>query len=73
MEYYVTCPACQTDVSLPNHTVLGEIVKCPGCGVGIEILSLSPFIPDAAALEDWRETQYKIPGSQFLDPTAFRL
>lgn len=65
MEDFVTCPGCKNDVTLPNHTVLGEIVKCPGCGLGIEILSLGPFIPGSAASAQWGKPRYQIPGSPF--------
>jgi lysine biosynthesis protein LysW len=65
MEDYVTCSGCKSDVALPRHTVLGEIVKCPGCGLGIEILSLGPFIPDSAVPEDWGEPRYETLSSSF--------
>jgi lysine biosynthesis protein LysW len=51
MENYVTCPECKVNIALPDHTLLGEIVKCLGCGVETEVLSLGPFIPNLDGVE----------------------
>ena len=63
MKDYVTCPGCEVDVVLPEHTVLGEIVKCQGCSVEFEVLSLGPFIPGFEGLERWRGSQSQVPSS----------
>ena len=57
MRDYVTCPGCKADVALPDHTLLGELVKCPACGVEFEVLSLGPFIPNLERVENWGEPQ----------------
>ena len=63
MKDYVTCPACEVNVALPDHTLLGEIVKCPQCGIEFEVLSLGPFIPGFQGLENWGGPPSQLPGS----------
>jgi lysine biosynthesis protein LysW len=63
MEDYVTCPACEVDVVLPDHTLLGELVKCSRCGAQFEVLSLGPFIPSFQGKENWGGPQSQVPGS----------
>jgi lysine biosynthesis protein LysW len=63
MKDHVTCPGCKIDVALPDHTLLGEIVKCLACGVETEILSLGPFIPNLERVENWGEFRHQSPVS----------
>ena len=67
MKDYVTCPGCKADVALPDHTLLGELVKCSVCGLEFEVLSLGPFIPDLEGMENnWEEPHYQVTVSPFL-------
>ena len=73
MKDHVTCPACEVDVVLPDHTLLGEIVKCPNCGVEFEVLSLGPFIPGFLGPENWVGSQPRVPGSSVRGASAGHL
>lgn len=39
----VTCPECDTPLTLPQELTTGKITECPACGVECEIVSLDPL------------------------------
>jgi alpha-aminoadipate carrier protein LysW len=51
------CPECDAEITLPEGTVVGEIIVCPECGAELEVVSLDP--PELALApevgEDWGE------------------
>ena len=50
------CPECLADVTLTD-VMQNEITQCPGCGIELEIASLSPLTLSVAPQEeeDWGE------------------
>ena len=53
----VLCPECESEISLENGTIVGEIIVCPDCGVDLEVMSLEPVQVELAPMEeeDWGE------------------
>jgi alpha-aminoadipate/glutamate carrier protein LysW len=51
------CPECETEITLEEGTIIGEIIVCPDCGLDLEIISLDPIELDLAPMEeeDWGE------------------
>lgn len=39
----ITCPECDTLLSLPKNILLGKIVECPACGTENEIIATNPI------------------------------
>ncbi len=53
----ITCPVCDIEVTVPEHSRLSEIVECADCSSELEILSLDPVTLALApeVEEDWGE------------------
>lgn len=53
----VTCPECDGLVPFDRHPLNGQVVRCPDCGVELEVVSLSPVVLEIApeVEEDWGE------------------
>lgn len=51
------CPECDGDITIPEDTMLNELVSCPECGIELEVISLDPLELDIApeVEEDWGE------------------
>lgn len=51
------CPECDAIVTLDRAPLNGQIVRCPDCGVELEVVSLSPIVLETApeVEEDWGE------------------
>ena len=52
-----TCPECECHVNIPEGTLKNEIVRCPGCGVDLEVVRVNPYLLEVAPPEeeDWGE------------------
>jgi alpha-aminoadipate carrier protein LysW len=56
MNSKVECQECGADISLPEDSVVGEIVTCPDCGGDYEIASKGEKVelkPAETVGEDW--------------------
>lgn len=53
----VCCPECDSNFSLKEDTILGELVSCTDCNVDLEVISLKPITVELAPEEDedWGE------------------
>jgi alpha-aminoadipate carrier protein LysW len=53
----VECPECGDEFTIPDDTVIGEIIVCPECGAELEVVELTPptlaLAPEVE--EDWGE------------------
>lgn len=51
------CPECDDTVSFDRAPLNGQIARCNGCGVELEVTSLSPLQLEVApeVEEDWGE------------------
>ena len=51
------CPECEAVVTLATNAEVNEIIVCPDCGVGLEIIALNPAKLELAPMEeeDWGE------------------
>ena len=50
------CAECDSDISIPNDAVEGELVTCPDCGASFEIIKSSGGFglkPAQSVGEDW--------------------
>ena len=57
MSKQAECPECGAAVALADDAIEGEIVRCPDCGVELEVVDLSPLTLELAPEEeeDWGE------------------
>jgi alpha-aminoadipate carrier protein LysW len=53
----VVCPECGATITLARTPLLGEVVRCPDCGVELEVTGLAPLTVELApqVQEDWGE------------------
>jgi alpha-aminoadipate carrier protein LysW len=51
------CPTCETEVTMPEPVVAGEIVECGQCRSELEVLTVEPLVLAQAPEieEDWGE------------------
>lgn len=56
-ELAVECPSCAASVALTRRPLCGEIVRCGGCAVELEVVSVAPLRVEEApqVQEDWGE------------------
>ena len=48
-----TCPECDADIEVDEFDVdKGDIISCPECGTGLEVINLSPIELDLAPDEE---------------------
>jgi alpha-aminoadipate carrier protein LysW len=48
-----TCPECDADIEVDEFDVdKGDIISCPECGTGLEVVNLSPIELDLAPDEE---------------------
>lgn len=52
-----TCPVCEADIRLSQHTILSELVVCDTCSSTLEVRNLDPVQLAEAPQEqeDWGE------------------
>lgn len=43
MKKTITCPDCQTVITLEENVTVGDIIECPECGTEVEITSINPL------------------------------
>lgn len=55
--YIVECPECAANLTLPEGTMLNELISCKDCGTELEVIGLNPPAVDYApeVEEDWGE------------------
>lgn len=51
------CLECEAEIVIPADAVENELLRCPDCGVELEIISLDPLTLELApdVEEDWGE------------------
>ncbi len=53
------CETCGGSIQIPNDAVMGEILKCPDCGLEYEIKEIDgnifKLVPAENVKEDWGE------------------
>jgi alpha-aminoadipate/glutamate carrier protein LysW len=53
------CPDCDAQLDVPKDTQKGEILSCPGCGLELEVKTITANSIDLVELkiegEDWGE------------------
>lgn len=51
------CVVCGAELTLPDDTVVGELITCPDCGSELEVTGVDPFTVAEAPQEeeDWGE------------------
>ncbi|MFQ3567703.1 MAG: lysine biosynthesis protein LysW [Aggregatilineales bacterium] len=51
------CLECEAEIEIPADAVENELLRCPDCGVELEIISLDPLTLELApdVEEDWGE------------------
>lgn len=51
------CPQCESTVSIPADTQIGELISCADCGAELEVLGTEPveLILAPEVEEDWGE------------------
>ena len=51
------CLECEAEIVIPADAVENELLRCPDCGVELEIISLHPLTLELApdVEEDWGE------------------
>lgn len=49
------CPVCGAEITLPESTVVGELIECPDCGTELEVRGIKPLKLEEAPKEeeDW--------------------
>lgn len=52
-----SCPECDAAVAFSRTPLRGEVVRCPDCGVELEVTDTSPvsLSPAPEVEEDWGE------------------
>lgn len=52
-----SCTECSADIELKADAVIGEIARCPDCGVDLEVVNTNPPTLELAPEieEDWGE------------------
>lgn len=48
------CPECEVVISMDNPRE-GAMIRCPECGVELEIISTDPFEVDFPLEEEWED------------------
>ncbi|MBL9000570.1 MAG: lysine biosynthesis protein LysW [Phycisphaerae bacterium] len=53
----VECPSCADTVTLTRRPLCGEVVRCGGCAVELEVVNIEPLRVEEApkVQEDWGE------------------
>jgi len=51
------CTACEAEITLDPSTEVGEIIRCPDCGMDLEVISVDPpeVAPAPEEEEGWGE------------------
>lgn len=52
----VKCPECDAEIRVPDDSIEGEIVTCPDCGAGYELVKAGEGFslkPAQVVGEDW--------------------
>ncbi len=52
------CPECDAVIGIENPRE-GAQIKCPECGVELEIVSSDPFEVDFPHADDWNDEDYE--------------
>lgn len=57
MNANIECPECAGAVRLPDNVLEGEVLDCPDCGTGLEVVGPNPLQLALAppVQEDWGE------------------
>jgi alpha-aminoadipate/glutamate carrier protein LysW len=53
----IECLECGAPLNVAANVMQGEILKCPDCGIELEVIDLNPITVDLAPMEmeDWGE------------------
>jgi lysine biosynthesis protein LysW len=53
---FAVCPECEAEIVIETKPTVGQLVSCPHCTAGLEVVNLSPLELDWAFVEgedDW--------------------
>lgn len=51
------CPECDAVITFDRPPLTGQVIRCPDCGVELEVVSINPIVLEVApeVEEDWGE------------------